>query len=112
MNRRRRGGLIGGLMLMTGLVGGWAIYYYRKPPELRLSNMFPKDFRRQDLTGRDFSGQMLAYADLSEANCTSASFQRADLQYANLSGAICTETILSDVNLQHVNFSNVRGHFK
>ena len=66
----------------------------------------PLDMSGSVLTGRDFSGRDLSYANLSGSKLNNADFSQADLTGANLSRADLSQADLSDADLTDANLSH------
>ena len=66
----------------------------------------PLDMSGSVLTGRDFSGRDLSYANLSGSNLNNADFSQADLTGANLSRADLSRADLSGADLTDANLSH------
>jgi uncharacterized protein YlaI len=78
--------------------------------------MVNKDFRKADLTGKNFRmadlrGADLREANLSKSNLTEADLREADLQGADLTGADLDGAFLRDANLRGANLTSVTNIF-
>lgn len=70
----------------------------------RVAKALAANYRGQDLTGRNFTGKKLAYANLSGANCTQAEFADADLRHADLSQVNFTDAGITGADCSFAKF--------
>lgn len=66
----------------------------------------PLSFSNAELKGRDFSGQVLRTAELSNANLEFANFEQADVR-----GAIFSGSVLTNANFHQADLTNAMADY-
>lgn len=81
--------------LIAIIISSWAL------PARALDYPPPLSFSNAELKGRDFSGQILRAAELSNANMDLANFTNADLRGAVMSASVMTQAQLHGADLSN-----------
>ncbi|MEO7402127.1 MAG: pentapeptide repeat-containing protein, partial [Burkholderiales bacterium] len=68
------------------------------------ARLFPANYERQDLSGEDYRGRALAYANFKQAKLREVEFSDANLQFADLRGADFLATGVSGANFSNALF--------